>query len=92
MPNKTIYIKPEDEDKWNAIDNKSLFVSMSLSNYDTTIEIGDTSGTVDFYQTTSDLSAPPVCCVQPGVRCKHWDFKDGQWINRLTGKTLEAED
>lgn len=96
----TVYIRPQDEDKWKLLKNKSEFISNALNGVsfeitskagsDFTIKQAQPSG--EFVLRPPDPDTGYPCCTKK-TPCKHWQFDSdkGKWVNILTGEEREAE-
>lgn len=100
-----IWIRKEDEEKWNQIDNKSEFIHQALNR-----EVIEDKIAFDMWKKfpmgeeekkrieDNFVPRPPdpdtgYPCCEKKRPCKHWHFNGdkGKWINELTGKEREPE-
>ncbi len=92
MPQRSVYIREEDDDKWLALDNKAEFVHNALNGGEviTRFERGKEPEVFTPKPPNPETGYP--CCLNERKPCKHWTFDGtlGLWANSLTGKTREA--
>lgn len=104
MPQRSVYIREEDEQKWKELPNKAEFIHNALNGVEviTKFERGkepvhSVDGGENYLPKEEFVPKPhdPLLgypCCQKSKPCKHWHF-DGEtstWTNELTGATKEV--
>lgn len=89
MPNRSIYIRVEDLDLWEALTDKSEKVSQLLNKLSTrAIKSVEPS----MVATSSHPGIERGCCIEPKP-CIHWllNGDKGEWANTLSGRVKDME-
>lgn len=105
MPNKTIYIRREDEELWTKLPDKAEAVSKMLRGGDFSgvmvqeevtradLERLEGAETVVYKSPAMGPSVPPnmerACCLNVKP-CQHWSFNGDNWVNSLSGRHKEV--
>jgi hypothetical protein len=91
----TIYIRPEDEEAWKNIPNKSQWVHEGLSTGFVTVPAKNTP--VATQHTPIPAGEPnshlPLACCTLKDPCKHWFYNSNRqvWKNKISGEEREVE-
>ena len=86
-----IFIRKENETKWNSIVNKSKWVNDKLQGTEVFSEVPVTDE--ERFKRPPDPETGWPCCERTDISCVHWvwHINKAVYINKLTGKEREAE-